>query len=692
MRTRIRLALASLVLFALLCGSYGSLEAYSPNKGGIESALHKISFLKGVSLPDINVWKWIPPQFHLGLDIRGGTHLVYDADVSKYAPEEKASGIEGLRDVIERRVNAFGVAEPVIQAVKSGDGYRVIVELAGISDVNQAIKMIGDTTLLEFKEQANQATKKELTEDQKKEMKEYNDAASRRAAELMKQAQAPGADFAALAKERSEDVNTKDKGGDLGFISKDGAYSFLESPISKIPKGTIGKELLNGPDGISIVKVDDIRTTEQEVKARHLLICYKGAKSCDKDTSKEDARKKIEEIAKQANPQNFEELVKKNSTEPGAAERGGDLGWFAKGMMVKQFEDAVFSMKKGTISGIIETDFGFHLIYREDERPLTEYKVARILVKTKTDQDYLSQDGWQDTGLTGKQLKKAYVETNQTTGAYEVGIEFNDEGKKLFGEITQRNVGKPVGIFLDTQPISTPNVNTPILDGRAVIQGDFSSLEAKQLAQRLNAGALPVPVTLISQQTVGASLGEVSLHKSLFAGLIGFFFVALFMILYYRLAGLLAIIALAMYTTFSMALFKFGIPFIGPVTMSLSGIAGFILSIGMAVDANVLIFERMKEELRGGKQLEIAIRDGYKRAWTSIRDSNVSSLITCLILFSFSTSLIKGFALTLAAGILVSMFTALTVTKLLLRLVAGWKLSQNTWLFGASNKKDGSAV
>lgn len=689
MRTRIRFALITLILFSLLCGAYTSTEGYHANKGMLEGAIRTVPFLKNATLPDITLWKWIPAQFRFGLDIRGGTHLVYDADVSKYPAEERASGIEGLRDVIERRVNAFGVAEPMIQSVKSGEGYRMIVELAGVTDVNQAIKMIGDTALLEFKEQAGQqAAQKELTEEQKKEMKEYNDAANRRATEILKKTQAPNADFAAIAKEFSESPEEKDKAGDLGYISKAGAYSFLESPVSKIPKGTISKDLLNGPDGISIVRVDDIRTTEKEVKARHILICYKGASSCERETSKDDARKQIEELAKQATAQNFEELAKKNSTEPGAAERGGDLDWFAKGMMVKQFEDAVFSMKKGEISGVIETDFGFHLIYREDERPLTEYKVARILIKVKTEQDYLAKDGWQDTGLTGEQLKRAYVEINPTTNAYEVGIEFDDEGKKLFGEITERNINKPVGIFLDRDLISAPNVNSAIKDGRAVIQGDFTALEAKQLAQRLNAGALPVPVNLISQQTVGASLGEVSLHKSLFAGLLGLFFVALFMILYYRLAGLLAVIALVMYIAFSVALFKFGIPFIGPVTMTLAGIAGFILSIGMAVDANVLIFERMKEELKAGKQLEIAIRDGYKRAWTSIRDSNASSLITCFILFTFSASLIKGFALVLAAGILVSMFTALTVTKLLLRVVSGWRIANNTWLFGAPNKKD----
>jgi preprotein translocase subunit SecD len=415
------------------------------------------------------------------------------------------------------------------------------------------------------------------------------------------------------------------------------------------------------------------------------LICFKGATRCEKETSKEDAKKKIDELKKQATPQNFVDLAKKNSTEPGASERGGDLGWFARGAMVKAFEDAAFSLKKNSISEAIETEFGYHIIWKNDERAIPEYRIARILFKTKSEADYLEiSSPWKETGLTGKQLKRASVDFNNPTSSPQIALEFNDEGKKLFATMTGANVGKPIAIFLDGEPISVPTVQQPILDGSAIITGDFTLKEAKLLAQRLTTGALPVPITLLSQQTIGPSLGEESLRKSLSAGLFGFLLVALFMIFFYRLPGLLAIIALIIYTSLSLAIFK-GWP---SFTLSLAGIAGFILSIGMAVDANILIFERMKEELRSGKKLDTAVAEGFRRAWTSIRDSNVSSLITCVVLFSFSASLIKGFALTLAIGILVSMFSAIVITRVFLKTVAGWRLKKYHWLFCAKGKKE----
>jgi len=222
-------------------------------------------------------------------------------------------------------------------------------------------------------------------------------------------------------------------------------------------------------------------------------------------------------------------------------------------------------------------------------------------------------------------------------------------------------------------------VQGPITGGRAQITGDFTLEEAKKLVQRLNAGALPVPIILISQQSIGASLGEISLAKSLKAILFGLIAVALFMIFYYRLPGILAVIALAIYTIIVLAIFK-----LIPVTLTLAGIAGFILSVGMAVDANVLIFERMREELKSGKSLGGSIGDGFKRAWPSIRDGNISTLITAIILFWFGTSMIKGFALTLFFGVLTSMFTAIVITKTFLKLLIGRKLEKLKWLYGGN--------
>jgi preprotein translocase subunit SecD len=261
----------------------------------------------------------------------------------------------------------------------------------------------------------------------------------------------------------------------------------------------------------------------------------------------------------------------------------------------------------------------------------------------------------------------------------QITLQFNDEGAQKFAELTTRNINKRIAIFLDGQILSAPTVNQAITDGKAVINGQFTLQEAKDLVTRLNSGALPVPIKLIEQQNVGATLGLASVRQSVAAGLIGFAIIALFMIIYYRLPGLLAVIALSIYILISLAIFKiFGI------TLTLAGIAGFILSVGMAVDANILIFERMKEELRRGKTMNQAVEDGFNRAWLSVRDSNVSSLITTFILGYFGSSIIRGFAITLGLGILVSMFTAITVTRTFLRMLVGHNIFTHHVLYGVS--------
>ncbi len=267
------------------------------------------------------------------------------------------------------------------------------------------------------------------------------------------------------------------------------------------------------------------------------------------------------------------------------------------------------------------------------------------------------------TGLSGKQLKKATVTFDQNTNAPQISLQFNGDGAKLFGDITTRNIGKPVGIFLDDQQLSAPTVQAAITSGQAVITGQFSIAQVRQLSTLLNAGALDVPLKQTSQQTVGATLGAESVKKSLVAGVIGLGLVMLFMIFNYRLAGFVAVLALLSYTVITFALFKYI-----PVTLTLAGIAGFILSIGMAVDANILIFERMREELRSGRELKIAMEEGFRRAWPSVRDSNASTLITSGILYATTTGLVRGFALTLAIGVLVSLFSSITISRIFLRL------------------------
>jgi len=277
--------------------------------------------------------------------------------------------------------------------------------------------------------------------------------------------------------------------------------------------------------------------------------------------------------------------------------------------------------------------------------------------------------GFKPTGLNGSHLTKAEVQfggdsTGQLAGAPEISINFTSDGAKLFKDITARNVSKPVAIVLDQEVISAPTVQSVIENGQAVITGKFTVEEAKDLSIQLNAGALPVPINLVEERTVGATLGNESIKQSLMAGIIGAFLVCLFMIIYYRYLGVVASIALIFYSLIALAIFK-----LIPVTMTLAGVAGFILSIGMAVDANILIFERTKEEERAGKDELKSIEEGFSRAWPSIRDSNVSTIITCVILFWFGTGLVRGFALTLGIGVLVSMFSAITITRTILELL-----------------------
>jgi len=457
----------AIMVLAVAAGLVSGGNYYNQFRDSLASKTHNY-----VLLPKV---KEVP--FRLGLDLQGGTQLVYEADVKDVPDSDKSSALEGVRDVIERRINVFGVSEPVVQVNKTMSGsYRVIAELAGIKDVKEAIKMIGETPLLEFKEQS-------------------------------------------------------------------GANTAVNVP---------------NIDGLTI-----------------------------------------------------------------------------------------------------ETDKG-----------------ANVQVATTTPTaNTTNEPSWVNTKLTGKHLKRAVVQFNPNDGSPEVSLEFNEEGAKLFEEITGRNIGRQVAIFLDGYPISVPNVESKISGGKASISGKFSAQEAKLLAQRLNTGALPVPISLVSQQTVGATLGQESVVNSVEAGLIALLVVALFMIGFYRLPGLLSVFALFIYGLISLSIFK-----LWPVTLTLSGIAGFILSIGMAVDANILIFERLKEELRAGKDLTRALADGFSRAWPSIRDSNITTIIVCLVLVLFSNSVIKGFALTLLLGVLISMFTAITVTRNFLKLINPKWLTKYHWL------------
>ena len=284
---------------------------------------------------------------------------------------------------------------------------------------------------------------------------------------------------------------------------------------------------------------------------------------------------------------------------------------------------------------------------------------------------------WKETGLDGFMIKDAGTQPNGMGSQWAVTISFNSEGQKLFGDITTRLVGKPLGIELDNRIISSPNINEPITGGSATISGSFTAKEAQELAIKLKAGQFPVPLKMVENRTVGPTLGQEAVEKSMTAGALGLGAVIIFMFMNYRFPGLVADMALIIYTLISIAVFK-----LVPITLTVPGIAGFILSIGMAVDANILIFERTKEELRAGRSIYNALETGFERAFPSIFDSNMTTLISCSVLFYFGTGLIRGFALTLGIGVLVSMFTAITVTRTFLRVLITVKRFKNPALFG----------
>lgn len=530
------------------------------------------------SYPD--VLKFAPPAYdainklkiNLGLDLQGGIHLEYKADVSNIDPSKVDEALQGAQDVIERRVNAFGVGEPLVQTAKSGDENRVIVELPGIKDIEKAKEKIKDAPSLEFKEEG-----------------EPDDS----------------------VKQMFEQMNNQER--------------------EKAQK--IFEEAKNGGD--------------------------------------------------------FSQLAKDNSADPGSKEKGGDLDFVKKGQLVAEFDKILFEkdLKQGEIyPELVETEFGWHIIKfveSKGEGDGREVRSSHILF-AKQDPYQYEQFIYKDTGLTGKNLKfaKAQYSQGQGLGEPEVAIQFDDEGTKLFAELTKKNLGKEIAIFLDGEIQIAPTVQVEITNGEAVITGNYTFQEAKDIADRLNQGALPVPLTLVSQQSIEASLGMESLQKSLIAGIIGLSAVMVFMLVFYRFLGFVASITLLIYTGLMITIFKFS-----GITLTLSGIAGFILSIGMAVDANILIFERTKEEIKRGRTVQNAIEEGFKRAWTSIRDGNVSSMLTAGILYFMGTGFVKGFAASLFIGVAVSMFTAIVITRTMLRfLISDW-IHERVWMIG-SKKSD----
>lgn len=660
-KSLIKRALLVLALF-LVAGSISYPQ-------GANWLIGRVNALMGAKIPSVDF------PVVLGLDLQGGTHLEYVADLSKVEDKDRASAMDGVRDVIERRVNQMGVSEPTVLTTKSGDQWRLTIELAGVRDINQAIKMIGETPILEFREE-NPDAGRALTPDETKAMDAENAARVKIAEDVLARVQS-SASFDEVARDVQKDHGYVSDAIEAGWLSENPAYAALLTTLQGQPTGLV-KSVVDDDAGLfAVVDIKEKREMGTEVRASHILIQWSGASRSSATSTKDEARVLIEKIASEATPENFDALARRYSQEPGATESAGDLGWFKKGDMVEAFENATFPLETGKISGIVETEFGFHLIKKTGDRPSEDVRATLIAITKQQSSDIVDSEPYKRTDLTGKHLQRATLDFDQQTGSAQVTLQFDGDGSKLFAEITRRNIGKPVAIYLDGTPISIPTVQNEIPSGQASISGNFTIQEAKELAQRLQAGALPVPISLVAQQSVGPVLGAESVSASLAAGLYGFLLVIIFMALFYRLPGVVSVLALVSYGAIVVALFK-----VIPVTLSLSGIAGFILSIGMAVDANVLIFERLKEELRAEKPMGTAIDDAFARAWPSIRDGNMTTLIVCVVLFLFTSSLIKGFALTLSIGILASMFSAIVITKVLLKLVALTPLVRKVpWLF-----------
>ncbi|MDG1950866.1 MAG: protein translocase subunit SecD, partial [bacterium] len=520
------------------------------------------------------------------------------------------------------------------------------------------------------------------TEEELAQLTELNTAEEAAAKDVLNLALA-GTNFDDLVAQYSVETNKDETQGIIENITSDAIrnseYAILIEDKFMWPGQVYSNTLISDED-ISVWKYLS-KGESAEMELSHILICYEGTIGCETGLPEIDASLQMSSIMDQVTGENFADLAKQYSTGPSGPE-GGYLGWGKADNYVASFGLAAAALEVGEVSDVVKTEFGYHLIYKSDQKLTDAYTVQRIVMNWTDILDIVPDvEPWVNTELSGKYLERAVMEFDQTTGEPYVTLDFNGEGGDLFATLTEENIGLPIAIFLDGEAISTPVVQTAIYGGRAVITGDFTREEAKLLAQRLNAGALPVSIELLSQQTVGPTLGAVSLEKSINAALFGFLLVAIYMVLVYRFTGFIAVMALFLFAFLNLAAYRlFG------VTITLAGIAGFVLSLGIAVDANVLIIERFKEEYAAGRDFIGAADEAVKRAWTAIRDGNLTTLIAAAVLYWFSSSFIRGFALTLSIGVILSMFTAITVTRAYLHTILEWKKIRKPALFGVKRK------
>ena len=587
-----------------------------------------------------------PLGLKLGLDLQGGSHLVYQASLEDALGERiqpTEDQMDSLRRIIDRRVNETGLGEPVIQLLGED---RLLVQMPGVSDPARAKTIIGETARLEFKHrQIDVSVPVELDSSSitNAYIGEFPETVTDEEGEVVEIAENPLADLPTSSTEMEQIVATST---DETLVT--------DSLNEAIETETDSQDSSNFQEiSFLVIELDDEAAETFDLVIRRMIestLAYaSGLKS-------QYTVNRLQVSISGGNEVRTVELPLQ------LVARVPDTNMFAMALITGIGQPIAPSIDK------TNQLFG----------PDIEFELVEIIGAID-----------EDVGLTGDDLSRAYAGTHQTTGAPIVNIEFNAQGAKRFGELTRDllNTDDRLAIFLDEEELISPGVNQVITGGSAYIEGrDFTPDRVRDISQLLEAGRLPIPIELIQERDVDAILGADSLKKSVLAGAIGLLLVIIFMILYYRIPGLIAGITLILYASFLITVFK-----LIPVTLTLSGVSAAILSVGMAVDANILIFERMKDELRSGRTLLTSINVGFNRAWPAIRDGNVSTLITCVILFWFAdtlgASIVQGFAATLAIGVLISMFSAITISRTFLRLVATLAIARRTDWFVPVGKK-----
>ena len=617
----------ALTLIALLIAASGLLLGFQTiNLGGFQRGG---STLLGLSL---------------GLDLQGGSHLVYQAesiadagDTAPRPPSEQE--MLALQRIIERRVNSSGLGEPIIQIL--GDD-RLLIQLPGVRDPGRAKSIIGETARLEFKHRKLNVSRNLTTEGV-----------------------VSAADIVSISAEPlPEELIPEDAPVQPEAAATPATESASETPeaegAAQAPEGAAAEATPEAEDEADATPVIIVEFTPQ------------GAEKFDEVLAR--LNQSLEGITIGGIPSALNITIEGN--EPLVLEAIPSL-------FISRLPDSnryVFPYPQPQAGAEGEGE-GLHDVAR-----------AQSIVGDAATAIFIEQQGQvdEDFGLGGDNLDRAYASLHATSGQPIINLEFDGTGTRLFGEKTTEIAGSltdSIAVFLDGVELIAPVVRQPITTGTAIVEGGFTLDRANDISLQLEGGRLPIPITLIQERGVDAILGADSLAKSVVAGMVGLALVFLFMTLYYRVPGLVASVALVIYAAMVLAIFK-----LLPVTLTLSGVAATILSVGMAVDANVLIFERMKDELRNGRTLISAINIGFNRAWPAIRDSNVSTLITCGILFYFSnqlgTTIVQGFAVTLAIGVMVSMFSAIVISRTILRVIASTRLSRHLGAFVPTGASD----